>query len=60
MHGNASRDLGLGVVSCDLGLNRRERHQSFRNIAINDVTPNTEFLGKPVIVIILQEWRLPP
>jgi hypothetical protein len=32
MHGIASRDLGLGMVSRDPELNRRERRQSFGNI----------------------------
>ena len=35
-HGIASRDLGLGMVSHDLGLNRRERCYSFSNVAIDD------------------------
>jgi hypothetical protein len=56
----ALESLLLGVVSRDLGLNRRERHQSYSNVAINDFTPNTGFLGKIVIVVILQEWHLPP
>jgi hypothetical protein len=34
--GVASRDFGLGVVSHDHGLNRRERWYSFSNVAIND------------------------
>jgi hypothetical protein len=59
-HGIASHDLGLGVVSHDPGLNRRERCQSFSKVAINDVTPNTGFLRKIVVVVVLQEWHLPP
>jgi hypothetical protein len=59
-HGVASSDLGLGMVSHNLGLNRRERCQSFSNAAINDVTPYMGFLRKIAIIVILQEWRLPP
>jgi hypothetical protein len=45
-HGVAIGDLGLWLVSCDLGLNRRERRYSFSNVAINaasilNVVPGT-------------------
>jgi hypothetical protein len=36
MHGISGRDLGLGMVSHDLGLNRRKRWYSFSNLAIDD------------------------
>jgi hypothetical protein len=45
-----------GVASRDPGLNRRERRQSFSNIAINDVTPNMVFLMSQAFEWV-SEWK---
>jgi hypothetical protein len=41
-----------GVASHYPGLDRRERHQFFSNVALNDVAPNMAFLRKIIVVII--------
>jgi hypothetical protein len=45
MHGVASHDLGLWLVSHDLGLNRRERWCSFSNVAIDAASLLNVVLG---------------